>query len=180
MPLLRKPFYIMRHGQTTDNAAGMISGGGRDPDLTELGRTQALAAREFFLRLTPAPTRIVVSTLKRTHQTATLVTGHNDFIIEAGLNERYLGHLDGTITEAEQKDMQPLPGEETSAKQFARVIAAINAHLAQDGIPLFVCHGGTVRRVMEAVELQSKVSVGNAEIFYCNPLDTLWAMKRIG
>ena len=169
----------MRHGQTTDNAAGVISGGGRDPDLTELGRAQALSAREIFLSLAPLPTRIIVSTLKRTHQTAQLVAGRTDFIIEPGLNERYLGELDGMITEAQQKTLQPLPGEEPSAAQFTRVIAAINRHLEQDEVSLFICHGGTVRRVMEAVQLQGKISVGNAEIFHCTVSGNGWNMRKI-
>ena len=180
MILTRKPFYIMRHGQSADNAANVISGGGRDPDLTELGREQAIAARDHFLKLSPAPTRIIVSTLKRTHQTAELVVGHRDFIIEAGLNERHLGDLDGKISEAEQKLMQPLPGEESSAAQFFRVIEAINRHLSEDTVPLFVCHGGTVRRVMEAIDVVSSPSVGNAELFACMAMGTFWDIRKIG
>ncbi len=177
MPLLLKPFYVMRHGQSEDNARGLISGAGSDPNLTELGQEQARLAREIYLKLSPVPTRIVVSTLKRTHQTAELVVGHTDFIIEAGLNERHLGELDGKISEAEQKARKTLPGEESSDTHRARVITAINTHLSGEEIPLFVCHGGTVRRIIEVAEVTGIVHIGNAEIYKLSPdADKFWTI----
>lgn len=164
----------MRHGQSEDNASSLISGAGSDPDLTGLGREQALLARDFYLTLDPVPTRIVVSGLKRTHQTAHIVTGHTDFIIEAGLNERHLGELDGKITEAEQKARKVLPGEETGEAHRARVIAAINAHLSCDEVPLFVCHGGTIRRILEITRIQETTGVANAKIYKLVPEETGW------
>lgn len=168
----------MRHGQSEDNARGFISGAGSDPDLTELGREQARLARDIYLKLSPLPTRIIVSTLKRTHQTAHLVVGHTDFIIEAGLNERHLGDLDGAITEAEQKSRKVLPGEELSNAHRARVLAAINAHLSGNDIPLFVCHGGTIRRVIELAQITDKITIGNAEIYRFLPESNGWKFIR--
>lgn len=172
-----KPFYVMRHGQSEDNARGLISGAGSDPNLTELGQEQARLARNIFLKLFPAPTRIVVSTLKRTHQTAQLVVGHTDFIIEPGLNERHLGELDGRVSEAEQKARKILPGEELSVAHRARVISAINTHLSGNDIPLFVCHGGTVRRIIEVTDVSGIAHIGNAEIYMLNPNpDKFWTI----
>lgn len=174
MILHRKPFYIMRHGQTTDNAAGLISGGGRDPHLTDLGREQAMAAAKIFAALDPAPTRIIVSALIRTHQTAALVCGHSSHVIDARLNERYLGPLDGTITEAQQKAMGILPEEETSANQALRVLEALNHHLDGEETVLFVCHGGTVRRILEAAGVRDKINVPNATIYAVLPHEEGW------
>lgn len=175
MILHRKAFYIMRHGQTTDNAAGMISGGGRDPHLTDLGREQAQEAAAIFAKLNPAPTRIVVSALIRTHQTAALVCGHSNHVIDARLNERYLGPMDGTINEEQQKALGVLPGEESSAAQALRVLEALNHHLDGDETILFVCHGGTVRRILEAAGVRDKFNVPNATIYAVLPDNAGWA-----
>lgn len=166
MILHQKSFYMIRHGESTDNAAGMISGGGRDPDLTDQGRKQAMNASAHFLKLSPQPTKIVVSALRRTHQTAALVTGNMPHIMDERLNERYLGELDGTITEAQQKSMGALPGEETSKDHFARVMEAINHHIADDDVTLFVAHGGTLRRVLEAVNITPSPIITNATFYH--------------
>lgn len=163
--LHRKIFYMIRHGQTHDNAMGVISGGGRDPDLTDLGREQARNAGQFFALLNPAPTRLIVSALIRTHQTAALVAPHLKQTIDARLNERYLGELDGKITEEEQIRRSVLPGEESPADQFARVLESLNGHLAEDALALFVTHGGTLRRVLEATGLKGKVEAHNGVLY---------------
>lgn len=178
--IFRKPFYIMRHGQTTDNALGLISGAGSDPHLTDLGREQAKRAQALFSKLPVIPSKIIVSGLRRTHQTAEIVVGHLEFIIDADLNERHLGDLDGKITEAEQKIKAPLPGEESSEEHFNRVIKSMARHLQDDDMALFICHGGTVRRILEALDLKDKVSVGNAEIYCLTPLENDWSITVLG
>lgn len=163
--LPHKVFYVMRHGETHDNAAGLISGGGRDPDLTDLGRAQAALAAKTFRTLSPMPTRIVASSLKRTYQTAALVASHIPYEIDERLNERHLGELDGRISELEQRKRITLPGEESVAAQMARVIESLNTHLARDEVSLFVAHGGTLRRILEAADLKGKVEAHNAVIY---------------
>ena len=49
--LISKPFYLMRHAHSTDNANQMISGSGSDPDLTDIGRAQAELAQHVFAAL---------------------------------------------------------------------------------------------------------------------------------
>lgn len=178
--LIQKPFYIMRHGQTTDNAAGLISGAGSDPDLTDLGRAQAEAAYAIYQHLDPMPLTVIASGLRRTHETARLATQRVDFIIDPDLNERHLGELDGKISEAEQKARQPLPGEESSADHRTRVLTALNRHLQQDEVPLFICHGGTVRRALELAEVEVPEKIGNAEIYRLHPEGLVWHMIRTG
>ena len=172
MILHRKIFYAVRHGQTHDNAAHVISGGGRDPDLTDFGREQAQKAAQTFALLSHVPTRIIASTLKRTHQTASLIAPHIPHEIDARLNERYLGELDGLISEQEQIKRGTLPGEENVADQAARVIGALNDHLQHDAVALFVAHGGTLRRILEAANLKGKVEAHNAVIYGFAPEGT--------
>lgn len=176
--MIRKPFFIMRHGQSTDNATGLISGAGSDPHLTAQGRLQAEEAREIYKTLSPLPDRIIVSGLVRTHQTAHLVVGHTDFVIEPGLNERHLGELDGKISESEQKARKTLPGEESATAHAIRVIMAVNRHLEDSDLPLFICHGGTIRRILEETQLTDAVTVGNAEIYSLMPSGTIWTISR--
>jgi broad specificity phosphatase PhoE len=178
MPLILKPFYVMRHGQSRDNARGLISGAGSDPDLTELGRTQSMMACAAYMTLDPAPTRIIVSSLKRTHQTAELVVGHTDFVVDAGLNERHLGELDGKITEAEQKKRKTLPGEEANLDHGNRAILTVNRYLDGSDLPFFICHGGTIRRILEGTGLTDAVTVGNAEIYMIMPDGPKWTILR--
>jgi broad specificity phosphatase PhoE len=170
-----KPFYLMRHAHSADNARQIISGSGSDPDLTDIGRAQAELARHVFAALSPQPGRIIVSTLKRTHQTAQIVVGHSDFIIDSDLNERYLGELDGKITEDRQKEMKILPGEELQDAHRERVIRAINRHLEGDDIPFFICHAGTIRRILEVTGLR-EARVANAKIYRFAPVDSGWAI----
>ena len=180
MTITRKPFYLMRHAQSTDNEQGLISGAGSDPHLSALGRAQAEEARQVYLKLGTLPEKIIVSGLVRTHQTAHLVVGHTDFIIDPNLNERHLGDLDGKISEAEQITRKTLPGEESSADHRARVLKALNQHLTRDTLPLFICHGGTVRRVMELTGIRHEQRIGNAEIFYLAPGTSGWRAIKAG
>jgi broad specificity phosphatase PhoE len=173
-----KTFYIVRHGQTTDNEAGLISGGGRDPNLTDLGRQQAGLAAQIFAALDPIPSRIVVSGLVRTHQTAWIITGHNKHVIDVRINERYLGDLDGLISEEEQIRRKILPGEESPDDQRARVVEAVNHHLSEEGSVLFVCHGGTVRRILEATNLKGRVEAHNGIIYRIFPTDGGWDVSQ--
>lgn len=159
----------MRHGETTDNALGLISGAGSDPHLTDKGREQALAARLIFTGLPVRPTKIVTSGLRRTHQTAELVIGHTEFIVDPDLNERHLGKHDGKISEIEQKALGQLPNEESSEDHAERVIRSVNRHLKDGEMTLFVCHGGTIRRILERLELRDKLRVENAEIYKLEP-----------
>ena len=136
-----------RHGKTADNEAGLISGRS-DSELTKEGIQQVLQAREVFKHLEAKTDKIIVTERKRTHKSAELLVSHTDFIIESDLNERDLGELDGKITEAEQKVMGALPGEESKKDHATRVIKGINAHLEFGKTPLFVIHAGTIRRVL--------------------------------
>jgi broad specificity phosphatase PhoE len=167
MPIPSRAFYLMRHGQTTDNALGLISGGGSDPFLTLKGHKQAEIAALRIRALDPAPSRIVSSPLRRALLTARALSGAVPLSIDPRLAERHLGPLDGKISEAEQKSRGALPEEESADAHRRRVLEALNAHLAEEGGTLFVCHAGTIRRICETLRLAPRV--GNAEILRLAP-----------
>ena len=87
---------LVRHGQDTDNVAGLLNGR-RDTELTELGREQA---REVAAKLLDYNIQIIYSSpLKRTYETAQIIAaklGLADIIKDDRLMERDFGILTGT------------------------------------------------------------------------------------
>ncbi|ADY51721.1 Phosphoglycerate mutase [Pseudopedobacter saltans DSM 12145] len=63
----KKKIYIIRHGETDYNKAGLVQGRGIDADLNEKGRAQGRAFFEFY-KSVPFD-KVYTSKLKRTHQT---------------------------------------------------------------------------------------------------------------
>jgi len=175
--LPQRLFYVVRHAQSTDNAAGLISGAGSDPNLTDFGRMQAMEAGAVLRSLQPQPERVIVSGLKRTLQTAEHMVSALEIVADARLNERHLGELDGKISETVQKTYGKLPGEEKSSTHRDRVREALQFHLECDErVPLFICHGGTARRIFEILELESTAPIPNARIFKIMPDNNKWQL----
>ncbi|HEX8297621.1 MAG TPA: histidine phosphatase family protein, partial [Rubricoccaceae bacterium] len=80
--------YLTRHGETAENAAGLVQGRGLDPDLNDVGRAQAVALAE---RLAQVPlAAVVTSTQKRSQQTAEPVLATHRgaaLLVRAGIDE---------------------------------------------------------------------------------------------
>jgi len=87
--------YLVRHGQDTDNVAGILNGH-RDTSLTELGREQA---RQVAQKLEECDIKaIYCSPLERTNETSLIITEHLRFeydFVHSGLIERDFGILTG-------------------------------------------------------------------------------------
>lgn len=87
--------FLVRHGQDTDNAAGILNGH-RDTDLTELGREQAKIVAK---KLRDNHIEIVYSSpLKRAYETARIIAdelGVDEVIADKHLIERDFGVLTG-------------------------------------------------------------------------------------
>lgn len=87
--------FIVRHGQSTDNAQDIL-GGHRDSELTETGREQARVVAE---KLREHDIDVIyASPLKRAYETAEIIARSNGFsqiIRDEDLKERYFGVLTG-------------------------------------------------------------------------------------
>jgi broad specificity phosphatase PhoE len=99
--------YLVRHGQDTDNAAGILNGW-RDTELTDLGRSQA---KKTALSLVgKGIEKIYSSPLRRAHETAEIIAsaiGIDDIVSDDRLKERNLGILTGKPL----TDILKYPGE---------------------------------------------------------------------
>jgi uncharacterized phosphatase len=90
--------YIVRHGQSQDNAHKIVSGTHETP-LTQLGREQARTAGQYARGL--SLDLIVASPLGRAQETAKIIADeigypHGDILTLSELSERDLGKLEGT------------------------------------------------------------------------------------
>ncbi|WP_020403378.1 histidine phosphatase family protein [Gracilimonas tropica] len=90
-----KQIFIVRHGETDNNKAGIIQGRSLDASINELGRMQARAISEA---LEPFDIqKIVASGLRRTHETAQPLAEKRKLSIEkySELDEINFGVLEG-------------------------------------------------------------------------------------
>jgi broad specificity phosphatase PhoE len=81
---------LIRHGQTTTNADGLIVGR-RDPHLTELGERQARALVPYLTGVE----EVWVSPLARARETASLALAGHDAIVKESFIEVDYGDLEG-------------------------------------------------------------------------------------
>ncbi len=95
LKLTMAKIFLVRHGQDTDNASGILNGH-RDTELTELGRNQARAVAD---KLINNHINIVYSSpLKRAYETARIIAekiGVDEIIADEHLIERDFGILTG-------------------------------------------------------------------------------------
>ena len=123
--------YLIRHGETDANVAGVWQGS-TDSPLNERGRAQAQALARRIAREGLPITVIYSSPLQRARQTAEMVAralGDVPIILDPGLAEYHLGEWEGLTYEqlktekrlwdrmAEDPDFTPPGGE--SPRQFA-------------------------------------------------------------
>lgn len=154
---------LARHGETPDNAHGLILGR-RDPPLSSVGREQSarLAARAA----SGAVAAIWCSPLRRARQTAAIVAeavGVEPTVLE-DLIESDRGSWEGRPV-AELAAISPdlfaafeagdqafvFPGGESIAQQVQRTRTALNVVAAGPTRGLVVAHAGTIRAALIAV-----------------------------
>ncbi len=92
--------HLVRHGQSTWNAAGRLQGQTIHPDLTALGRAQARAAAVQVRSRVTGPVALWSSDLVRATQTAAIVAQalRTPVEIDESLREQGLGALEGRLT----------------------------------------------------------------------------------
>jgi len=158
----RPSLFIARHGQTVDNAGGLILGR-RDPPLSELGRAQSarLAAQAVALEVVA----IWCSPLLRARQTAAVVSdavGIGPTILD-DLIESARGEWEGQPTariaqatpalyaafEAASPDFA-FPGGESLLGQIQRTRRALDLVALGLGPALVIAHAGTIRAALIA------------------------------
>ena len=163
--------WLVRHGESTWNTAGLAQGHNDEAELTERGRSQAAeAAAQFGYRPVRA---IYASDLRRAQQTAAAFAAVLGLPVhvDARLRERCLGVLEGTahttISPSDlghgdgrlfDPDTTPVSGESVRdlylrAAGFCDDLAAglrdgrdtLPELTKRDGDVLVIAHGGTVR-----------------------------------
>jgi broad specificity phosphatase PhoE len=154
---------LARHGQTADNADGLILGR-RDPPLSELGVAQARALAAAAQEATIAT--VWTSPMQRASGTAEIVseaTGAPVSVL-ADLAESDRGHWEGRpVAELRRTEPQQFaafeaaadgfafPGGESIADQVARTRGALDQVAAGPQPALVVAHVGTIRAAMLAL-----------------------------
>ena len=157
---------IARHGETEWNREERYQGHA-DPPLNETGRAQAEQLAE---QLAGEPIEAVYSSdLRRASDTAEIVGAHFGLPVERkpGLREIDVGSWQG-LTKA-QIDGRPWDGE-TYEHHSERVTRALREIAARhpDGRVLVVSHGGSLRRVQEAVLGEPLPVVQHCTIWTCS------------
>ena len=149
----------MRHGRTTDNAAGRIQGQ-LDTPLDAHGRDQALAVAPWLAAL--APTVLLTSDLSRAVDTAAPLGRAVRLtpIVDPRLRELDLGAWQGMTGQQaraqfpqEHADWRagvdvPRGGGETYRQAGERAAASVREHLPMAGTLVAVTHGGTARAAL--------------------------------
>ena len=173
--------YIMRHGQSLDNANKLVSGN-REAPLTELGKHQARLVANKVKKL--SIDRIVCSPLGRAQQTAKIIAEVIDYPDAAiltldELRERDLGEIEG-ISYAKNERLngnfpavEHIRGVEPLDRLHARVQHALRLIMADKKHQnvLIVCHfivGRMLRVVAEgrkAQDIYEEPRLENATIY---------------
>lgn len=181
---MSRALVLVRHGQSTANAAGEFTGS-RDVALTPLGRAQASAAGRRLLEGDLHPDAAFCSTRARTAESAALILdalGRSGLPVEpaVALDERDYGALTGlTHREAEIRwgpeqvrvwrrsyTVAP-PGGESIRDTLAR---ALPYHLtrilpaAMRGTALVVAHGNSLRALIAGIEALDADAVARLEL----------------
>ena len=102
-----KTIYLLRHAQTDWNKQGIVQGK-QDISINAEGRAEAEKAKQYFETCNVVFDNIYTSTLKRTIQTAEIITGKSSdsFSKEKQLDERALGEWEKQKREVVKKKEQ--------------------------------------------------------------------------
>ena len=149
-----KKLYVIRHGQTPWNAENRVCGRA-DVELDETGKAQARAAA--YQLVGKNITRVIVSPLIRTQQTAQLLLEGSGLDLPLELDARIIEQDFGSNDGLHRKDPDFLamrrhvpyrqPGGESVFQVVHRVYSLLDEvrHSDAEGNVLFVCHGAVSR-----------------------------------
>lgn len=160
--VLPKTVYLLRHGETSYNRAGIVQGCGVDSDLNELGIEQA---RAFHLTYRHLPFELVItSSLRRTRQTVHhFIDQGIPWLAMPELNEISWGDMEGKaydnagkkhfhqVTDAWRKGHfdARIPNGESAAELAGRLRRFVDhLHQRPESLMLVCSHGRTMRGLL--------------------------------
>jgi probable phosphoglycerate mutase len=158
----------VRHGQTTANQDGLLSGW-HDVHLTERGQEQA---RDLKSRLdVESFDHVWSSDLTRAQQTARIACSQREPEVDTRLREIDFGHLDGTpwadLPAEQQKTLLDFEGFQApggeNLEDFANRVLSFFSEL-KAGKHLVFTHGGVVRVVLTQLETDRFPSNGSLTV----------------
>lgn len=170
VPILSRPFYFLRHGETQSNADDTVAGS-LDVALTSKGLEQAQEAAAALRGKNI--TAIYSSELRRARDTAHCVANSLSLpVIEiAELAERNWGELEGKPRALRRADVTPAGGEtpDIFRNRILRGLARIDAR----GLPLVVAHSGVFGVLCRLLGIpESSERVANAlPVLFIPPLE---------
>ena len=153
--MLSPRLVLVRHGQSTWNADGLLQGQA-DPPLSDRGRAEAAALAPALAGF-PSD-RVIASDLVRARETAELA-GHEAPALDPRWREVGVGEWQGRPLAELPPGPEPSwrggslvpPGGETWEQMATRVGQAVDELRARGGAWLVVCHGGTIRAAVAHV-----------------------------
>lgn len=184
-----KKFYMIRHGQSVANEAQIFSGN-LDVALTDLGRTQAAAARLHVESLTDKPVQIIHSHLQRARHTAEIINENLKLPLHETslLGEHHFGDWENQPwepTRAEFHNGIDPPNGETHDDFATRVQKGINHALSFNAPVLIACHGGIFRAFYRLYNnSENFIPIQNCVLYEFTPDNTNdefpWIIKALG
>lgn len=173
---------IIRHGQTPGNGQHRYVGA-LDQPLSDEGRAQARARRPFVQRALPPVTRVYVSTLSRTGETAALLFPGAEQVVVEGIQEMDFGDFAGRSADEMADDAAYrewvagncegcCPNGEAKEPFTERICEAMERTLRQcaargEYLVVMVAHGGTMMASLSRFAVQRRLYhewlVGNCE-----------------
>jgi probable phosphoglycerate mutase len=168
IPLLRTPFYFLRHGESTANRANVIAGG-IDAPLTERGIAQAEAAAALMTGIPLGS--VYASTLSRAIATALPFARPRGLTVGtlAGLGERNWGILENRpLDERIGGPEAEVPGAEPWNTFVARTWRALGEIDGPRPV-LIAAHSGTLRALRQGLGIDDGAKGVNAEPLIFRP-----------
>ena len=168
IPLLRRAFFFLRHGETESNLRGVVAGSS-DVPLTGLGHAQARTAAALLKGR--GITAIYASALRRARDTADYAARELGLpvVIIPELAERNWGTLEGKPRELRVPGVTP-PGGETPEAYAGRVLKGLGR--IDGDVPLVVAHSGVFRVLCRTLGIpEPSDPVTSARPLRCLPPD---------
>ncbi len=173
-----KPFYLIRHGQSTANVRHITAGGLFDCPLTDLGCQQARNLAPLLkANMLPLPSCIYHSTMIRARDTAQYLNEGLglDMVPDFDLREHDLGVWDGlpwADVFPHLKAGTPPPGGESTEKFADRVMHTLKRILITSQVenpPMIVAHGGLFYAIGFMYEYAMS-DIQNCHLHYFEPM----------